>query len=133
MIAAAIATIATVEAATSTSDFYLVLARRNLKRRREGAVRKIAVEGCSGGRWSGLTDGSVKFAVLEARNNTCVFDERNRVSMLMVLHATCETALEMFSGGANGQLSADLKRILEQTRRELDALAEVDPPPSDPV
>ena len=50
-------------------------------------------------------------------------DERARLSMLAILHATCETALEMLAGNnADERLAADLKRILEQTRRELDAV-----------
>jgi hypothetical protein len=49
--------------------------------------------------------------------------ERERRSMLAILHATCETALEKFGGGSSyEQLVARLKAVLEQTRRELDAL-----------
>ena len=50
--------------------------------------------------------------------------ERDRFSMLTILHATCQTALQTFGrSDADGQLVAALKRVLEQTRRELDALA----------
>ena len=50
--------------------------------------------------------------------------EHKRLSMLTILHATGETALDMLGGGnADMALVADLKRLLEQTRRELDTLA----------
>jgi hypothetical protein len=49
-------------------------------------------------------------------------DPRARLSMLAMLHATCETAVEMFgSKNSDERLVADLKRVLEQTRRELEA------------
>lgn len=49
--------------------------------------------------------------------------------MLMILHATCETALDRFARGSDGdrKIAADLKRVLQRTRAELDALA-ADPP-----
>lgn len=49
--------------------------------------------------------------------------ERSELSMLMLLHATCESAVEMFSDervATSGQLVADLKRVLEQTSHELE-------------
>lgn len=49
--------------------------------------------------------------------------ERERRSMLAILHATCETALEKFGDRSSyEQLVVRLKAVLEQTRRELDAL-----------
>jgi hypothetical protein len=55
---------------------------------------------------------------------------RDQLAMLTILHASCATALEMFtrSGGAQSDLAADLKRILERTRRELDTFAREDAP-----
>ena len=49
---------------------------------------------------------------------------RERLSMLMILHATCETALDRLSAGdRDSRVIADLKRLLEGTRGEIDALA----------
>jgi hypothetical protein len=49
---------------------------------------------------------------------------RERFSMLTILHATCMTALEKLSaGGSDTRVVADLKRLLEATSRELEALA----------
>ena len=52
-------------------------------------------------------------------------DAHDRRSMLMILHATCEAALHRFAHGSDGdrQIAADLKRVLQRTRAELDALA----------
>ena len=52
-------------------------------------------------------------------------DSYDRLSMLMILHATCETALQRFAGGTEGdrQIAAKLKGVLEHTRAELDAVA----------
>jgi hypothetical protein len=48
-----------------------------------------------------------------------------RFSVLAIVHATCETALERLGGDSNtdSPIVDDLKRILEDTRVELDALA----------
>jgi hypothetical protein len=46
-----------------------------------------------------------------------------RLSMLTILHATCQTALERLAGGrtTDSEIAADLKSILERTRIELDS------------
>jgi hypothetical protein len=52
-------------------------------------------------------------------------DADERTSMLMILHATCESALERLAGGTEGDaaIAAKLKSVLESTRAELDAAA----------
>jgi hypothetical protein len=45
--------------------------------------------------------------------------------MLTILLATCETSLEAFQAAGNpvdAELVQDLERMIERTRRELDAL-----------
>ena len=48
-----------------------------------------------------------------------------RLTMFVILHATCEMALEKLAGSIDGdrQIAADLKRVLERTGHELEALS----------
>ena len=50
-------------------------------------------------------------------------DYRQQVSMLRILHAACSTALDAFHAADNpvdGQLVADLEKMVERTRLELE-------------
>ncbi len=54
-------------------------------------------------------------------------DVHQKRSMLTILLATCETTLQSSRAGdmaLNNALVADLERVIERTRAELDALAE---------
>jgi hypothetical protein len=45
--------------------------------------------------------------------------------MLAILQATCETAVQAFQAAANpidGELVADLEKMVERTRKQIDAL-----------
>jgi hypothetical protein len=56
-----------------------------------------------------------------------------QVSMVRILLATCETALDAFRAADNPvdtELVAELERVTERTRRELAALAAASKPPS---
>ena len=53
-------------------------------------------------------------------------DAQQQLSMLRILRATCETTLDVLRAADNPadvEFVADLERITERTRRELDALA----------
>jgi hypothetical protein len=52
-------------------------------------------------------------------------DFQQQVSMLRILHAACSTALDAFHAADNpidSQLVADLERMVERTRGELERL-----------
>jgi hypothetical protein len=52
--------------------------------------------------------------------------QSKEVAMLTILLATCETALQAFKAADNpvdAELIADLERMVERTRAELEALA----------
>ena len=52
-------------------------------------------------------------------------DEQRAISMLMILLATCETTLETLRAAGNpvdGELLADLERMVDRTRGELTVL-----------
>jgi hypothetical protein len=52
--------------------------------------------------------------------------QRQRLSMLRILNATCATALDLFQASNNPvdiQLVADLEQMVERTRVELEGLA----------
>jgi hypothetical protein len=62
------------------------------------------------------------------RRNTERMDEtvRQQLSLLTILHAACTTALEVFYAAdklIDRQLVADLEKMVERTRLELDAFA----------
>jgi hypothetical protein len=52
--------------------------------------------------------------------------QSREVAMLTILLATCETSLQAFRAAGNAvdaDLVADLEKMIERTRRELEALA----------
>jgi hypothetical protein len=54
-------------------------------------------------------------------------DQTRAVAMLTILLATCETTLQAFAAADNlldEELRHDLERMVERTRRELQALTE---------
>jgi hypothetical protein len=51
--------------------------------------------------------------------------DRQKVSMLMILQATCQTTLQAFHAADNAldvDFAADLERIIARTQAEIDAL-----------
>ena len=57
-------------------------------------------------------------------------DFQQQVSMLRILHAACSTALDAFHAADNPvdeQLVADLEKMVERTRLELERLARRSP------
>lgn len=53
---------------------------------------------------------------------------RQQVSMLMILHAACRTALEAFHAADNlidRQLVVDLEKMVERTRLEIETFAKI--------
>lgn len=65
-----------------------------------------------------LSTNQVSSAAMEEHAARMDKDALERLSVLTILHATCQTALERLAGGrdADREIAADLTRILEHTK-----------------
>jgi hypothetical protein len=76
---------------------------------------------------SSTRSGRTKFRVYwRAVDGTKMPGQSKEAAMLTILLATCETALQAFQAAENpidSDLLADLKRMVERTRAELETLA----------
>jgi hypothetical protein len=65
-------------------------------------------------------------AAAERANVVIAADTQQHLSMLKILYAACATAVDAFRAADNPvdeELIADLERMVERTRREIDRLA----------